>query len=144
VAGALARAQPSNVRLSFGHDPVAAVAGADVIVTDTWVSMGQETEAARRLADFAGYQVTEALAAKGGAAPHWVFMHCLPRKPQEVDDAVFNSHRRSLVFDEAENRMWTFMAVSLALLHGRVEGVPAAAAVAAAVGRGKAGVARVV
>lgn len=127
VATSVARADPSGVKLTFGHDPVAAVAGADVIVTDTWVSMGQEAEAKRRLADFAGYQVTEALAAKGGAAPHWVFLHCLPRKPQEVDDEVFYSPKRSLVFPEAENRMWTVMAVSLALLHGRVEGVPAAA-----------------
>lgn len=50
--------------------------------------MGQEHEKKQRLIDFAGYQVTEQLAKKGGAKKNWKFMHCLPRKPQEVDDEV--------------------------------------------------------
>ena len=78
---------------------------ADIIVTDTWVSMGQEEEGARRLRDFAGFQVTEELARRGGARPGWKFMHCLPRHPEEVADEVFYSPR-SLVFPEAENRLW--------------------------------------
>lgn len=65
--------------------------------------MGQEAEKAQRLNDFAGYQVTMDLAKRGGAKSDWKFMHCLPRKSEEVDDEVFYSDR-SLVFPEAENR----------------------------------------
>lgn len=50
--------------------------------------MGQEAEKAQRLRDFPGYQVTEALCREGGANPNWKFMHCLPRKQDEVDDEV--------------------------------------------------------
>lgn len=52
------------------------------------ISMGQEEEKAKRLKEFAGYQVTMDMVKKGGAKPDWVFMHCLPRKPEEVDDEV--------------------------------------------------------
>ncbi|KAL1686999.1 Aspartate/ornithine carbamoyltransferase [Schizophyllum commune] len=96
--------------LTWTTDPREAVKGADVVVTDTWISMGQEEEKAQRLADFAGYQVTEELCAEGGANPNWKFMHCLPRKPQEVDDEVFFGPR-SLVYPEADNRKWTIMAL---------------------------------
>lgn len=50
--------------------------------------MGQEAEKEQRLKDFAGYQVTEALCRQGGANPNWKFLHCLPRKKDEVDDEV--------------------------------------------------------
>jgi ornithine carbamoyltransferase len=50
--------------------------------------MGQEEEKAKRLQEFEGYQVTMDLAKRGGAKPDWTFMHCLPRKPEEVDDEV--------------------------------------------------------
>jgi ornithine carbamoyltransferase len=72
--------------------------------------MGQEAEKAQRLKDFAGYQVTEALCKEGGANPNWKFLHCLPRKPDEVDDDVFYGER-SLVFPESDNRKWTIMAL---------------------------------
>lgn len=117
VARAAAEAAAAGVSLHFTHNPKEAVRGADVIVTDTWVSMGQEAEASLRLQRFDGYQVTERLAEEGGARPGWVFLHCLPRKSQEVDDAVFYSGR-ALVFDEAENRKWTVMAVALAQIMG--------------------------
>ncbi|KAJ3981257.1 ornithine carbamoyltransferase [Lentinula detonsa] len=94
----------------WGEDPKEAVKGADVVITDTWISMGQEAEKAQRLRDFQGYQVTEALCREGGAKPDWKFMHCLPRKQDEVDDEVFYGPR-SLVFPEADNRKWTTMAV---------------------------------
>jgi len=97
--------------VSFTHDPVVAVKDADIIITDTWISMGQESEKKQRLIDFDGYQVTEALAKKGGAKKNWKFMHCLPRKPQEVDDEVFYNPNRSIVFQEAENRKYTVMSV---------------------------------
>lgn len=67
--------------------------------------MGQDTERAAKLKAFDGFQVTMDLATKGGAKPQWKFMHCLPRKPQEVSDQVFYSSR-SLVFEEAENRLY--------------------------------------
>lgn len=67
--------------------------------------MGQEGEKAQRMRDFAGFQVTMDLMRRSGANSGWKFMHCLPRKPQEVDDEVFYSDR-SLVFPEAENRKY--------------------------------------
>ena len=102
----------------YTTDPLEAVHGSDVIVTDTWVSMGQEDEFQKRMADFAGYQVTHRMAEEGGASKDWRFLHCLPRKPYEVDDAVFGDATRSLVFEAAENRQWTVMAVMLHLLRG--------------------------
>ncbi|KAK7752326.1 ornithine carbamoyltransferase [Diatrype stigma] len=89
--------------------PEEAVTNADIIVTDTWVSMGQEDEAQKRLRDFEGFQVTTELALRSGAKPGWKFMHCLPRHPEEVSDDVFYSPR-SLVFAEAENRLWAAVA----------------------------------
>jgi len=75
--------------------------------------MGQEEEAKKRKVDFAGYQVNTKLMDR--ANTNAVFLHCLPRKPEEVSDEVFYSEK-SLVFPEAENRMWTVMAVTLELL----------------------------
>lgn len=100
----------SSGHVSWTNDPLEAVKDADVIVTDTWISMGDEAQKEQRLRDFAGFQVTEELARKGGAKPDWKFMHCLPRKSDEVDDQVFYSDR-SVVFPEAENRKWTIMAI---------------------------------
>ncbi|KAG6917217.1 hypothetical protein DXG01_003422 [Tephrocybe rancida] len=101
----------------WGADPKEAVKGADVVVTDTWISMGQEAEKADRLKAFEGYQVTEQLCIEGEANPNWKFLHCLPRKPHEVDDEVFYGPR-SLVFYEADNRKWTIMA-AFDLLFGK-------------------------
>lgn len=89
--------------------PEEAISGADILVTDTWVSMGQESERVKRIKDFEGYQITAELAKRGGAKDGWKFMHCLPRHPEEVADEVFYS-QRSLVFPEAENRLWTAIA----------------------------------
>jgi len=94
-----------------------AVKGADVVVTDTWVSMGQEEEYAKRMKEFDGYQVNSDLMGKANDGA--VFLHCLPRHPEEVSDEVFYSDA-SLVFPEAENRMWTVMAVMSAQL-GQVD-----------------------
>jgi ornithine carbamoyltransferase len=91
------------------NTPEEAVKNADVIVTDTWVSMGQEEEKAKRLREFEGFQVTAELARRGGAKDGWRFMHCLPRHPEEVSDEVFHSPA-SLVFQEAENRLWAALA----------------------------------
>lgn len=116
VATAQSLAAENNVSLFRTYDPREAVKGSDIVVTDTWVSMGQEEDAKKKKADFAGYQVNSTL--MGLAAPSAVFLHCLPRKPEEVSDEVFYS-KQSLVFPEAENRMWTVMAVTLELLGQR-------------------------
>ena len=90
-----------------------AVKGSDVIVTDTWVSMGQEDEYNKRMKEFEGYEVNMELMKK--ANPGAVFLHCLPRHPEEVTDEVLYSDA-SLILPEAENRMWTVMAVMAAQL----------------------------
>ena len=77
-------------------NPKDAVEGADVVVTDTWVSMGEEEEYEARTKAFEGFQVTKKL--MEGANPEWKFLHCLPRKQQEVNDDVFYDESRSLVF----------------------------------------------
>ncbi len=83
--------------------PQDAVAGADVVVTDTWVSMGQEAESASRADAFAGYQVDAELMA--GASPGAVFLHCLPaHRGEEVTGEVIDGPS-SLVWTEAANRM---------------------------------------
>lgn len=97
--------------VTWTNDPKEALKDADVVVTDTWISMGEEASKEQRLRDFAGFQVTEALAKAGGAKPDWRFMHCLPRKANEVDDEVFYGSR-SIVFPEGENRRWTTQALA--------------------------------
>jgi len=89
-----------------------AVQGSDVVYTDVWTSMGQEAETDARRGRFAEYQVDEALM---DLAPRAVFMHCLPaHRGEEVAAAVIDGPR-SVVFDQAENRMWAQMAL-LALI----------------------------
>ncbi len=104
--------QDAKVRgkLTESNVPEEAAKDADILVTDTWVSMGQEEEKTKRLRAFEGFQITSEMAKKGGAKPGWKFMHCLPRHREEVSDEVFYSPR-SLVFPEAENRLWAAIAV---------------------------------
>jgi len=90
------------------------VAGADAVYTDTWTSMGQESEADVRRATFARYQVNDALMAK--ARPDALFMHCLPaHRGEEVTAEVFES-AAAVVFDQAENRLHCQKALLLMLL----------------------------
>jgi ornithine carbamoyltransferase len=85
------------------QDAIEAVRGADVVVTDTWASMGQEEEHARRVLDFASYTVDDGLMAHADSSA--IFMHCLPaHRGEEVTDSVIDS-AHSVVFDEAENRL---------------------------------------
>lgn len=102
----------SNGSLSFEvvNEPSQALKGANVVVTDTWISMGEEGEKEQKLKQFAGYQITQEMLANGGVASNWKFMHCLPRHAEEVADDVFYSDR-SIVFEEAENRLYAAMAV---------------------------------
>lgn len=103
----------NNVKLMITNQPKEAVKNVDIVVTDTWVSMGQESEAIKKKKDFSGYQINEEL--MNLAKPNSIFLHCLPRKKEEVSDEIFYSDK-SMVFQEAENRMWTVMAITLKLL----------------------------
>jgi ornithine carbamoyltransferase len=101
-------------RITLTHDPAEALDGAHAVYTDVWASMGQESEAAARLESFAPYQVDEAMFA--WARPDAIFMHCLPaHRGEEVVDAVIESPR-SVVFDQAENRLHVQKALLLMLL----------------------------
>ena len=96
------RAREQGSRITLTRDAAAAVAGAQVVVTDTWISMGQ-SDGAAKLAAMAPYQVNSALMA--GAAKDALFLHCLPaHRGEEVTDAVIDGPR-SAVWDEAENRI---------------------------------------
>jgi len=95
-------ARESGATVTLTQDPAAAADGADIVVTDTWVSMGQEN-VANKLGAMEPYRVDEALMAK--AKPEARFLHCLPAHVgDEVSEAVFESGQ-SVVFDEAENRI---------------------------------------
>jgi len=101
----------SYSEVSLTNHPIEAVDGADFVYTDVWTSMGQENESQARLAVFDGFCVDEALFAK--SAPDAKFLHCLPaHRGEEVSHGVME-HERSLVFDQAENRLHAFKAVLL-------------------------------
>ena len=92
-----------GVPLVVEHDPVRAVAGADVVYTDVWASMGQEHEAEDRREAFAPYQVDEALLARAG--PDAIFLHCLPaHRGEEVTSAVLDGPRSQVIL-QAANRL---------------------------------------
>ena len=107
---AVAFARERGVRVTIQRDPHAAVEGADLVVTDTWVSMHDpESARERRHNQLRGYQVNEALMAQ--AKPNALFMHCLPaHRNDEATSAVMDGPH-SVVFDEAENRLHAQKAV---------------------------------
>ncbi|GAA3105965.1 ornithine carbamoyltransferase [Kribbella aluminosa] len=106
--------------VAWTADAVQAVDGADVLATDTWVSMGQETEAADREAPFVPYAVTEQLLAK--AKPDAIVLHCLPAyRGKEIEAAVIDGPQ-SVVWDEAENRLHAQKALLSWLLARSFEG----------------------
>ncbi|HWD98246.1 MAG TPA: hypothetical protein VG345_04400, partial [Bryobacteraceae bacterium] len=108
----LATENGAHVRAT--SDPYEAVRGASAIYTDVWTSMGEEDEAAERRTAFANYQVDDDLMSHADARA--VFMHCLPAKRgEEVTDSVIES-ARSVVFDQAENRLHAQKALLLMLL----------------------------
>jgi ornithine carbamoyltransferase len=111
-AEGLAAVEGASVTIT--QDPAEALDGAHVVYTDVWTSMGQEQEAVERRRAFHPYQVNDALFAL--ARPDAVFMHCLPAKRgEEVTDAVIESPR-SVVFDQAENRLHAQKALLLMML----------------------------
>ena len=107
--------EPASENLTLLRDPREAAQGADVLVTDIWVSLGQEAERAKRLHDLEPYRLDEQLL--GLAAPNAVVLHCLPAHPGEeiTPGAIYGEH--SAVWDEAENRLHVQKAL-LALLIG--------------------------
>ena len=101
--------EPDAPTVELVGDPREAVAGAQVVVTDVWTSMGEEAEREQRAAAFAGYSVDEALVAL--ADPDAIVLHCLPAHPGEEIAADVLYGPRSAVWDEAENRLHTSKAV---------------------------------
>ncbi len=110
----LAAAARGDVRLL--RDPAEAVAGADVVTTDVWASMGQEEEQANRVRAFAGFQVNAAL--MSGAASRAIFLHCLPAHRGEEVSADVIDGPQSVVWDEAENRLHIQKAIMAVLMGG--------------------------
>ena len=103
VKDALAFAKESGAKIELLNDPKEAVRDADVVTTDTWISMGQEDEKEKRLKDFKGFEVNSALMAL--AKEDAIFLHCLPAyRGYEVSEEVFEAHAKE-IFDEAENRL---------------------------------------
>lgn len=120
AAEKIAAGTGSKVKVT--NDPAEALADADAVYTDVWASMGQEDEAAERRKIFMPFQVNQKLFSK--AAKHAVFMHCLPaHRGDEVTVAVIDSPR-SVVFDQAENRLHIQKAIMVLLLEGGVHRFP--------------------
>jgi ornithine carbamoyltransferase len=107
--------EPASEHLTLVRDPREAAQGADVLVTDIWVSLGQEAERAKRLKDLEPYRLDSALVEL--AAPEAIVLHCLPAHPGEEIAADVLYGERSAVWDEAENRLHVQKAL-LALLLG--------------------------
>ena len=116
VANAKADAARGGTTVTLTHDPKEAVQGADVIVTDTWASMGQEAEHDARIALFRPYQVNRELVAASGQE-RCIVMHCLPAyRGEEITEEVFEDFA-DVIFDEAENRLHVQKAI-MALVMG--------------------------
>lgn len=99
----IAFAKEKDAKVIFGNDPKAAVSGANVVTTDTWVSMGQEDQKEQKLREFDGYLVDDAMMALADKGA--MFLHCLPAyRGFEVSEKVFEDHAEE-IFSEAENRL---------------------------------------
>jgi ornithine carbamoyltransferase len=115
VAQAEGLAAVSGRSLTITHDTEQALDGAHAVYTDVWASMGQEQEAVQRRKDFHAYQVNDELFAL--ARPDAVFMHCLPAKRGEETTDSIMEHERSVVFQQAENRLHAQKALLLMMLN---------------------------
>jgi ornithine carbamoyltransferase len=99
----LAEAEKTGAKITFSHDPKVSIKDVDVVTTDTWISMGQEDEKEKRIADFKGYIVDESLMSL--AKKDAIFLHCLPAyRGYEVSEKVFEKYA-DVIFAEAENRL---------------------------------------
>ena len=114
VAAARARAEQTGATITVTNDPVAAAKGADVLVTDTWTSMGQEGDGLDRVGPFRPYRINSGLLSI--ADPEAVVLHCLPaHRGEEITDEVIDGPQ-SVVWDEAENRLHAQKALLVWLL----------------------------
>jgi ornithine carbamoyltransferase len=117
-----ARLRSNGTGFSVGHDPAPALRDAEIVYTDVWTSMGQEAEQQRRREDFGHLQVNDRLLAL--APPGARVMHCLPaHRGEEITASVLDS-ARSVVFDQAENRLWAQMALLALVFDGVAERNP--------------------
>lgn len=114
VAETLQIASMTGSKMEIVHDPHVAVADADVVYNDVWTSMGQENENAKRLKDFAGFQVNANLVA--GAKHDYIFMHCLPAHREEEVSAEVIDGPNSVIFHQAGNRLHAQKAILVDLL----------------------------
>lgn len=106
-----------NPNFSFSHDPAEALKDADVVITDTWASMGMEDEKEKRIHDFAGYTLDDELLSN--AKDSAMVLHCLPAyRGQEITEKVFEDHADE-IFEEAENRLHAQKAVMVELMKDR-------------------------
>jgi len=107
----------TDSKFELTDSPDAAAVGADVIFTDVWASMGQESEAEKRQKAFEGYQVNDAIMALANSG--CMIQHCLPaHKGEEITEKVFEEHAQE-IFDEAENRLHAQKAIMFILMKGR-------------------------
>lgn len=107
-------AAESGAKIEILNSPKEAIKNARAIYTDTWVSMGQETDTKKRIKDFKGYQINKQLVKE--AQEDFIFMHCLPaHRGYEVADDIIDS-KHSVVFDQAENRLHVQKAILIFLL----------------------------
>ncbi|MBK8482595.1 MAG: ornithine carbamoyltransferase [Proteobacteria bacterium] len=114
LAQAQAEAAATGASITTSHDPYQAVRGAQVVYTDVWTSMGQEREREARLRDFAAFRIDAILFAAAGSDA--LFMHCLPAHRGEEVTSEVADHPRSIIFDQAENRLHSQKALLLALM----------------------------
>lgn len=120
IAGAREMAAATGGEIELTNDPLAAVEGTDAIYTDVWTSMGREAEQAARREAFRGFTVDASLMAR--AARHAIFLHCLPaHRGEEVTNAVIDGGQ-SRVWDQAENRLHTELALLYMLITGDATG----------------------
>ena len=114
MSEASVRAQQTGSKVTFVNDPAEAASGADAIYTDVWTSMGQEREAETRRIAFSDYQLNMDLVSRGSAGA--LVMHDLPaHRGEEITDEAMES-ANSIIFDQAENRVWAEAAVVAFLL----------------------------
>ena len=118
VAEAKEIAKRTGSKITITHDPVEAISGSDAVYADTWVSMGQEAEKAKRVEIFKPYQINAELFAK--AKSDAIFLHCLPAyRGYEVTEDVIDGPQ-SVIFDEAENRLHAQKAI-MTMVMGNLE-----------------------